>query len=62
MSASELDPKSSLLTRLFISFATAVAKQNGPPLSGLKELRSARSLDIRICAKNTQSSSPPSAN
>ena len=30
-----LTPKSSLLTRLFISFATAVAKQNGPPFSDL---------------------------
>jgi hypothetical protein len=57
-----LTPKSSLLTRLFISFATAVAKQNGPPLSGLKELRSARSFNIRICVKNTQNSSPPSTN
>src|SRR5579864_7454208 len=39
-------------------FVRSKAKHDGPPFSDLKEFRSARSFNI--CAKNTQSSSPPS--
>jgi len=55
-----LIPRSSLLTRLGITLATAAPKQNGPLLVGSAERRSGRRFNTRTCARNTRNSSPPS--
>jgi len=54
-----LTPKFNLLTRLDITVFTAEQRQNGPLLSGSKELRSGRLSSTRTCARSTRSGLPP---